>query len=85
LRDYALSLACLRRGLPASYGRGVDDLPAKLRDDARAAICRSLERDELLRALGRSIDLLLTEAGDVPDVAKAVEPQLRQLTSADWH
>jgi hypothetical protein len=85
VRDYALSLACLRRGLPASYGRGVDELPQNLRDDALGAICRSLKSDELLRALGQSVDLLLAEAGDVPEVARAVEPQLRQLTSADWH
>jgi hypothetical protein len=85
VRDYALSLACLRRGLPASYGRGVDDLPQNLRDDALGAVCRTLDRDELLRALGRSIDLLFTEVEDVPDLAKAVEPQLRQLMSAEWH
>ena len=28
VRDYALNLACRRRGLPAWYGRGFDELPA---------------------------------------------------------
>jgi len=84
VRNYALSLACVRRGLPASYGRGVDDLPQGLRDAALGAVCRTLDRDELLQALGRSIDLLLGEAEDVPTLAKAVEPQLRQLMLPEW-
>jgi hypothetical protein len=84
VRDYALSLACLRRGLPASHGRGVDDLPQRVRDDALGAVCRGLGRDELLQALGRSIDLLCAEADDVPGLAKTVEPQLRHLMSAEW-
>jgi hypothetical protein len=29
VRDYALSLACRRRGLPAHHGRGIDDLPKR--------------------------------------------------------
>src|SRR6266542_4811954 len=51
-RDYALSLACRRRGLPTSYGRGFDDLPPDVRDSATGALVTALERDELLRALG---------------------------------
>jgi hypothetical protein len=82
MRDNALSLACLRRGRAARYGKGFDDLPAEVREAFRDALVRSLERDELLRALGSAITGLLREAGDVQALALKVEPQLRQLTGA---
>jgi hypothetical protein len=80
VRDYALSLACRVRGLPASEGRGFDELPADVHARFAGAIAWSLERDELLRALGSAIDGLLHEAGELG--AKA-EPELRALT-ARW-
>jgi hypothetical protein len=82
VRDYALSLACRRRDLPAREGRGFDDLPASVRDPFRSALATSLERDELLRALGCAIDGLLREVDEVQALAAKVEPQLRQLTRA---
>jgi hypothetical protein len=81
LRDNALTLACRRRGLPASYGRGFDDLPPDVRSTFVSALVASLERDELLRALHNAIDGLLQEAEEVREMAARVEPQLRQLTS----
>ena len=81
-RDYALSLACRRRGLPAYYGRGFDDLPADVRDTFRDALVRFLDGDELLRALGVAIAGLLDEAEEVKEFAAKVEPQLRELTLA---
>ena len=63
VRDSALSLACRARGLPAHEGRGFDDLPADVRERFAEAIATSLERNELLRALGCAIDGLLHEAG----------------------
>ncbi|MEP6812164.1 MAG: nucleotidyltransferase domain-containing protein [Actinomycetota bacterium] len=80
VRDYALSLACLARGLPAREGRGFDDLPADVRDRFAPALTRSLERDELLRALRVAIEGLLDEAGEL---ARQAEPALRTLT-ARW-
>ncbi|HEV8338531.1 MAG TPA: nucleotidyltransferase domain-containing protein [bacterium] len=84
VRDYALSLACRRRDLPAREGRGFDNLPATVRDAFKDALVRSLERDELLRALGSAISGLLREAraGEVQELAAKVEPQLRKLTVA---
>ena len=82
VRDYALSLACRRRGLPAHYGRGFDDLPVGVRDAFRDALVRSLDRDELLRALGCAIAGLLREADEVHELAVKVEPDLRKLTAA---
>jgi hypothetical protein len=42
----------------------------------------SLERDELLRALGYAIERLLREGDEVQELAAKVEPQLRKLTVA---
>jgi hypothetical protein len=79
VRDYALQLACRRRGLPASYGRGFDDLPAGVRAGFSDALVRTLVRDELLRALRSAVDGLLRESADVEDLAARVEPRLREL------
>jgi hypothetical protein len=81
-RDYALNLACLRRGLPTSYGRGFDQLPPDARDRFKAALVASLERDELLRALGCAVEGLLREGDQVPELAANVEPRLRELIAA---
>jgi hypothetical protein len=51
LRDHALALACRRRGLDGWYGRDFDRLPAEVVDPLNDALVRSLERDELHRAL----------------------------------
>ncbi len=83
VRDYALSLACRRRGLPTSYGRGFDDLPTEVRDPFRGALVRSLDRSELLRALESVIAGLMNEGHEVQALAAKLEPQLRALT-APW-
>jgi hypothetical protein len=80
-RDCALSLACRRRGLPAYYGRGFDDLPADVRESFKDTLVTSLERNELLRALTSTIDGLLHEVDEVQGLAAKVEPQLRELTT----
>lgn len=82
VRDYALSLACRRRDLPARFGRGFDDLPRNVRESFRGALVRSLDRDELLRALRDAIEGLLREADEVRDFAASVEAELRKLTVA---
>ncbi len=79
LRDYALNLACRRRGLPANNARGYDALPLDVRDSFKNALVTALDRDELLRALGGAIDGLLRESAEVREVAAKVEPQLRML------
>jgi len=80
VRDYGLSLACLRHGLPAANGRGYDALPAQVLDLFAGALVTSLERGELLRALGWAIQGLLGQADDVRELAGQVAPQLRELT-----
>jgi hypothetical protein len=82
-RDYALGLACRRRGLSTFHGRGFDLLPPEVSELFRCALVTSLERNELLRALGCVIEGLLQESGEVQELAARVEPQLRQLM-VDW-
>ncbi len=61
LRDQALALACLRHGLSAHQGRGIDELPAKLACLFGACLVRSIETTELLRAFAAGVDALLKE------------------------
>jgi hypothetical protein len=82
VRDNALDLACLHRDLPAFRGRGFDDLPPDVRDPFAVALVRSLDRGELLRALGCAIDGLLREAHGARALAEKLEPSLRVLTEA---
>jgi len=81
-RDLALSLACRARGLPAFYGRGFDALRKDVHETFIDTLVTSLEREELLRALGLVIDGLVGEADEVQEMAARVEPQLRELTAA---
>ncbi len=82
-REYALALACKRLGLPTSNGRGFDDLPDDVKKNFSNTLVTALERDELFRALGAVIEGLLSERGEVEELAAKVESQLRELT-ADW-
>lgn len=82
VRDNALALACLHRGLPASFGRGFDDLPADVLEELEGGLVRSLEREELSRALASAVTGLLRQAAVAPELAAKVEPQLRELASA---
>ena len=76
LRDEALALACMKRGLIAAYARGDDELPEDVRGVFVGALVRSLDRAELTRALGVAIQGLLGESGDL---APRVEAQLKEL------
>jgi predicted nucleotidyltransferase len=81
VRDNALTLACLHRGLPTGFGRGFDDLPADVLADFDGGLVRSLGAEELRRALAVVVSGLLRHAGDAAELAAQVEPQLRALTS----
>jgi hypothetical protein len=82
LRETALSLACRRRGLPARYGRGFDDLPAEVHDAFKSTLVTALGREELLRALRSAVTGLIRESEEVKSLAAKVEPQLRELIRA---
>jgi hypothetical protein len=83
-RDQALALACHRRALQSAYGRGFDHLPAELLAKLEPALVGSLERSELLRALGAAIEALLQEADETRRLADRLAPQLRELTAATF-
>ena len=84
LRDYALNMACRKRGLPANNGRGYDQLPNEVHELYKNGLAKSLEHDELLRALKVNIDGLLCEADEVKEKVMKVEPQL-QMLKAKWN
>ena len=79
LRDHALGLAALRRGLPSREGRGADDLPPEVHARFEPALVRSLDRQELLRALAAAVTALLAESDDVRELAAKVAPALEHL------
>jgi hypothetical protein len=70
VRDHALSLACLHRGLPAVQARVYDQLPPETLADFDGTHVGSVEPDALRRALAASVVALLNEAAeaDLPDV-----------------
>jgi hypothetical protein len=81
VRDYRLALACRRRGLDGWHGRDFDKLPAEVVGPFNDALVRSLERNELHRALGGAVAGLLRESAEARDIAEKVEGQLRELAS----
>jgi hypothetical protein len=81
-RDYALALACRRRGLPPVHGRGYDDLAPEVRDRFQTALVTSLQPAELMRALTATVEQLLNESGGVPVIPATVGPWLRAMTLA---
>jgi hypothetical protein len=81
VRDYSLALACLRHGLPAVEGRGMDRLPQELRAQFEGALVRALEAEELRRAFAAAIAGLLRETRHAdPDLAARLEVPLKELT-----
>ena len=63
VRDHALSLACLSKGLPAVQARGYDDLPAETLARFEGAHVGTVELEALRAALAASV-LELVRAGE---------------------
>lgn len=78
LRDEALTIACRVHGLEDSHGRGFDRLPTDVVAPAAEALVRSLDREELLRALTAAIELLQIVSEGAP---AGLLSQLRDLTA----
>jgi hypothetical protein len=81
VRDHALALACRVRGLDGWYGRDFDRLPPDVLFPLNEALVRSLDPDELNRALGSAVAALLRESAEVGEMADKLEGQLRELAS----
>jgi len=81
VRDQALLLACRRRGLEGGHGRRFDELPPEVLTALEPALVRSLEREELVRALVSAISVLQQESAEAAELAAAVESRLQALAS----
>lgn len=80
VRDHTLAAACVRHGLPAREGRGMDKLPAEEKRRFEGALATSLDVTELRRAMRVAVRLLIDEiAAADPAVAARVEPALIEV------
>lgn len=78
VRDRALALACLRRGLDGTHGRAYDDLPADILHPMRETLVSSLTPEALLVALQSVVEALLGESVDLGEVATKAGRSLRE-------
>jgi hypothetical protein len=83
VRDHALMLACLARGLPTRYGRGYDDLPADVLAGVQGSLVRGLGREALLAALAVAVEALLREASPIGELVTEAAPRVREWLVAD--
>ena len=67
IRDNALALACIRYGLPAVHGRGMDLLPAGVAAQFEGSLVRQLDTTELARAFRVVMYGLLSEIRSVDE------------------
>jgi hypothetical protein len=83
MRDNVLALACLRHGLLAHQGRGLDDLPQDIKDAGVPCLVRSLDTAELQRVFGATTRLLLNEIHQADaDLATRLEGPLTALVNS---
>jgi hypothetical protein len=81
VRDNALALACIRHGLPAVHGRGMDLLPGEVAAQFEGALVRQLDTAELSRAFRLVIRGLLSEIRSVDEeLAERLQGALTHLT-----
>ncbi len=80
VRDHALSLACLRQGLPAVQARGYDDLPAETLARFEDTHVGTFEPEALLAALAASVLALMQEGAHAAlPAADVVKERLAEL------
>ena len=71
MRQYALSFACRRRDLPASYGRGVERLPPDVRDRFASSLVLAYEPAALKDALKNCVAALSAECAEDAEIDQA--------------
>ena len=80
IRDQTLALACLRFGKPTNYAKGADALPSAVTGELEDALVRSLELEELRRALRVAATRLIAELSATdPNQAHRLEEPIREL------
>ncbi len=85
-RDHVLALACLRHGVPAVQGRGMDRLPPEVTAAMTRAIVCSLDAAELKRAFGAVTEALLVEIGLFDgELASRLASPLREMAGGGDH
>jgi hypothetical protein len=81
IRDNALALACIRHGLPAVHGRGLDRLPSEVTGQLESSLVQRLDGAELSRAFRVAVDGLLSEVRSADaELAGRLEEALTCLT-----
>jgi hypothetical protein len=84
VRDHALALACLERGLPAVQARGYDDLPPETLAGFGGTHVESGEPEALRRALAASVAALLHQGAEAAlGDAAVVAERLAELASTE--
>ena len=82
VRDHVLALACVRHGVPAVQGRGMDLLPPDVTAPLVASLVRSLDAAELRRAFASVCELLLVEIAAVDaELARRLAAPIRELAT----
>jgi len=83
IRDHALALACIRHGLPAVHGRGIDLLPGGVAAQFEGSLVRTLDTSELARAFRVAVYGLLSEIRSIDeDLAGRLQEALTSLVDA---
>jgi hypothetical protein len=82
VREQTLALACRRLGLEGAHARRADDLPPEVLEPLGATLVRSLDPDELRRALRSAVEGLLRESAEAAGLARRVEAQLLELAGS---
>jgi hypothetical protein len=83
IRDNAFALACIRHGLPAVHGRGMDVLPLGVLAQFEGSFVRQLDMAELSRAFRVVIHGLLNEIRCVDErLAETLQEALTELIEA---
>jgi len=83
VRDHVLALACVRHGVPAVQGRGMDMLPREVTAPMVHALVRSLDGVELRRAFASACELLLVEIDAVDaSLGERLSAPIRELATS---
>jgi hypothetical protein len=80
VRDHMLALACVRHGVSAVQGRGMDLLPREVTAPMADALVRALDAAELRRAFASACELLLVEIDAVDaSLSERLSAPIREL------
>lgn len=86
MRNHVFELTCLRCGVIAHQGRGLDDLPPSDRDTAARCLPRSLEPIELQHAFQTTMRALLNEIRHAdPELEVRLSAPLQAMISSSRH